>query len=91
MPYNLLIMRLPSGTKNDPPETYVKYMYGIKCSTTIAQTALQIILEEELKECECRGQENLAPTCQGMAHLLNDVISTIYVDGQNNLQKAKYL
>ena len=70
-------------------------MYGIKCSTTIAQTALQIILEEELKECDCKGQENLAPTCPGMAHLLNDVISTIYVDDlfndQDDLQKAKDL
>ena len=55
-------------------------MYGIKSSATIAQTALQIILEEELKECDCKGQENLATTCLGMAHILNDVISTIYVD-----------
>ena len=97
MPYSLLVMRLPSGTKNDPPETYVttRLMYGIECSTTIAPTALQILMEEELKECKCQGQENLALTCQGMAHLLNDVISTIYVDdlfnGQKNLQKAKDL
>ena len=74
MPYSLLVMCLPSGTKNDPPETYVttKMMYGIKCSTTIAQTALQIILDEELKECDC--QENLAAACPGMALLLNDEI-----------------
>ena len=97
MPYSLFVMRLPSGTKADPAETYIttRLMYGIKCSTTIAQTALQIILEEELKECECQGQDNLAATCPGKAHLLNDVISTIYVDdlfnGRNSLQKAKEL
>ena len=41
------------------------------------------------------GQDNLAATCPGKAHLLNDVISTIYVDdlfnGRNSLQQAKEL
>ena len=69
--YNMIVFR-PNGDISQPAKDYVcsRLFYGLSSSTALAQIGLELIAEQEEKECIMCFNSNKddKTTCPGLAH-----------------------
>ena len=81
--YNMIVFRT-NGDISQPAKDYVcsRLFYGLTSSTALAQIGLELIAEQEEKECIMCNSSNKddSTTCPGLAHQFADLVRYIFVD-----------